>query len=243
MKKIVSIIAILTIGFFVACSNDDASPLIVQTDDFFAELAISAIVGDTIGIVPGTSNQGTINYSINSQTPEGIFTIGQTYGELIVASDAVANLPIDSKVTLEVSVSKEGVSQISNVEITVVPPPVDISPWVGTVVVTEDLGFFVSMVEVPTSDLDNGILELSGGDPFDFFCSAGTPTVIIKFGQLTSATEGPVTVEKQNFPCYGGSETMEGTGTYNTVTKVITLDFTYSGSFPISGTKVITPKE
>ncbi|AUP80604.1 cadherin repeat domain-containing protein [Flavivirga eckloniae] len=242
MKKLIYIIIVL--GCFSACTTEHVKPLIVQTDDFVGELAISAVVGDTIGTIPGTSTKGTVTYTINSQTPADIFSVDETYGELIVASDAVANLPINSMVVLEVSVSKEGVSQISNVEITVVPPPVDVTPWVGTVLVTQ-IDFFSGLPvtkEVPATDIDNGQLLLSGGDPFDLFCDENSE-IIITFGQLTTATVGPVTIS-QPFICYGGTNlNIDGTGTYNTETKEILIDFNITGDFEFPGSRTITPKE
>jgi len=114
-----------------SCSSNDESTddgggsgdePIVTVADFSSVIEEGSVAnGDVLGNVTGTSNQGSVNFELTSQTPAGAMSINATNGELSVAdaTQFVAN----EQVTGVVTITKDAVTKTANVTIDVVPIP------------------------------------------------------------------------------------------------------------------------
>jgi len=131
-----------------SCNNleDDDPGLIVTVADFSLTLEEGTIAdGEVIGQVRGTSNQGSVNFEITSQTPTGALTIDPTIGELTVAD--VSHFISDEQISAVVTITKDDIVKTSNLKIAVVPPvtitcdtplgtPIDLSAFRGDLVIS-----------------------------------------------------------------------------------------------------------
>lgn len=71
-------------------SNDEQETVItVSTSDFATSLNENPENGQVIGAVEGTTNQGSVVFSISEQTPEGSFEIDAITGELSVSDESI----------------------------------------------------------------------------------------------------------------------------------------------------------
>ncbi|WP_394972819.1 cadherin repeat domain-containing protein [uncultured Croceitalea sp.] len=245
MKKLY-IFPIILLVLLIACTTeDDSKPTVLTTADHIIDIQDNVIVGDTIGIVPGTSNKGTISYEIVSQTPDGAFTIGETYGELIVADASLISSETNPQMTLEVMVSKEDLNKISNVIINVSMAAecldVDLSFWEDTITIEEDGSSHV--VEGVGTAGECGILTLAVTDFIDFLCDQEGELLLRFIPSENDDTTGMVIIDEMEYACDGfATILLSGTGEYDISTGTILLDYAYEGlgPFPITGSKIIT---
>ncbi|MCB0455675.1 MAG: cadherin repeat domain-containing protein, partial [Aequorivita sp.] len=73
-----------------ACSKDSDAPnpfeITVTTSDFSKTMDENPSNGQLIGIVSGSTNEGSVTFSITEQNPAGAFSIDPASGELKVAN-------------------------------------------------------------------------------------------------------------------------------------------------------------
>ncbi|MFS4467851.1 cadherin repeat domain-containing protein [Maribacter sp. 2210JD10-5] len=229
MKYLSFLITCILIATLISCSEEEIKPTVVSTEDYSAETFSTVMVGDTVGVVPGTSNKGTVAYTILSQTPQGAFTIGESYGELIVADASAFDPVANPEMNLMVEVRKEDVSKTSNVTISVVEgaacPQVDLSPWMGNLSVVEE-GFDV--LEGVGSGDECGILVVSVLDPFavDVGCDQETMMTLQLQPSSEGENNGTVTAENQRYDCLVDTPLeFDATGSYDIDSGIITLDY------------------
>ena len=86
IKRFSYFIAIICLIASLSCDNKE-DPVTVSTADFTTTIDENPTTGASIGTVTGTTNRGSVTFSIASQTPTGAMAIDATTGELTVAEN------------------------------------------------------------------------------------------------------------------------------------------------------------
>ena len=129
MKKLNTILSLkILIAFvalnFVSCSKDSDEPdqpettITVSTQDFSTTMDENPTNGQVIGIVQGSTNQGSVTFSIMEQTPSGAFSIDPSSGELKVADEIIFDFENNPVITGTVKVANGTVFENAAVTIT-----------------------------------------------------------------------------------------------------------------------------
>jgi hypothetical protein len=102
--KLISSLAIALLFTIFSCSSDDSGSTNNQITLQNLEVSTNEnpTVGQTIGTVLATGN-GTLSFSITSQTPSGALNINSATGELTVADAALFDYEANSSITATVS--------------------------------------------------------------------------------------------------------------------------------------------
>ena len=104
LKK--GILLIFTSILIVSCSSDeDANETIVTVSNLTKNIDENSLQGSIIGMVNGSSNTGTVNFSIVNQIPNGALAINATTGELTIADETVFDFETNPSITASVRVS------------------------------------------------------------------------------------------------------------------------------------------
>jgi len=108
-NKLFTVICILSV---FACSKDDNTdppppPNSISASNFTASIEENPTAGFVLGTVQATAGQGTLNYSITSQTPNGALAINGTTGELSIANNALFDYETNPTIQATVSVSDD----------------------------------------------------------------------------------------------------------------------------------------
>lgn len=107
--------------FFISCSKDSEEP--VQTEKTIITENLSVTIdenptnGQLIGTVQGSTNEGSVTFSITEQTPAGAFSIDAASGELKVADESLFDFEINPTITGIVKVSNGSVFENASVTI------------------------------------------------------------------------------------------------------------------------------
>ena len=88
----------------------------LNVQDFTATIDENPTNGDVIGLVQATGD-GTLSFSITSQTPAGALSIDANTGELTVADAALFDFETNSVITTTISVDNSGNTQTANATI------------------------------------------------------------------------------------------------------------------------------
>ncbi|MDC6367793.1 MULTISPECIES: hypothetical protein [Flavobacteriaceae] len=228
---------------------NDSKPLVVQTSDFNLTIEEGeVIIGDTLGIVQGTSNKGTVSFEFASQTPENSMRLDAVTGVLTVADESL--FIAETQVQGTVTVSKDNVAENMNITITVeeattaCPSPIfNVFTWTGNLN-SEDVGFGTSpAVGLPSPSCDQLIIQ---GDILGYGCEL-VPEIVLTFTpDSEGATTGTVNGTQQSWECFEGENfalDFPFDGTYNETTGVIQIgyEFYFEGEFSFDGQLIITP--
>ncbi len=107
---------------FISCSKDSNDPdpfeTTVTTSDFSKTIDENPTNGQVIGTVSGTTNEGSVTFSITEQTPSGAFSIDATSGELKVADEMLFDFETNPTITGNVKVTNGTVYKNASVVIT-----------------------------------------------------------------------------------------------------------------------------
>lgn len=99
----------------VSCSKDSDDPtpadITVTTSDFSKTIDENPSIGQVIGTLQGTTNEGSVTFSITEQSPSGSFLIDASSGELKVADVAVFNFETNPIITGTVKVANGAISK------------------------------------------------------------------------------------------------------------------------------------
>lgn len=106
----------------ISCSKDsedtpETSEVTVTTSNFLATIDENPSEAQLIGTVVGTTNQGSVAFSITEQTPAGAFSINTTTGELKVANEALFDFETNPTISGTVKVANGAVSENASVTI------------------------------------------------------------------------------------------------------------------------------
>ena len=110
LSRLLLVFAILN---FSSCSKDSDDPIAetitVSTSDFSVTMDENPTKGQIIGTVSGSTNQGTVSFSITEQNPSGAFSIDATSGELKVADESLFDFETNPIITGTVKVANGAV--------------------------------------------------------------------------------------------------------------------------------------
>ncbi len=116
-----SILLLFLMFTFISCSKDSDDPLplekTITTSDFSVSIDENPEHGKLIGTVSGSTNEGTLSFSVVEQSPEDAFSIDATTGDLKVADPDLFNFEIYPILTGTVKVANGTLFEIATVTI------------------------------------------------------------------------------------------------------------------------------
>ena len=115
IKRLLFSTAIILLAASLSCKKED--PITVTTADFTTTLDENPANGTAIGTVTGSTNRGSVTFSISTQTPAGAMAIDGTTGELTVADASHFDFETNPTITASVTVANGTVSETSGVTI------------------------------------------------------------------------------------------------------------------------------
>lgn len=245
-NSIYSITICIAIVSFISCEVDIIKPTVVSTSDYTIEILDFVKVGDTVGIIPGTSNEGSVNFDIISQNPAGAFSVDSNYGELVVLDPDLVKASLNPQITLTVNVSKVNITETSNVTIDLIECGVsdaDLSLWDGKSLNIESQTFS----PFPTTATGIGIskcgsLEITGEDVLGFCFQVNNTLILSLNPSQNDPTVGTVTMSRIPLGCFDVD--VMGAGDYDSNTGIINITydlFDLGESDPfVTGTATIT---
>ncbi len=121
LKKLCSGLLIsFSVILFISCSSEDDSSneTSVSVADFLITIAENPQVGQLLGTISGSTNQGDVIFQITQQTPLGALEINSETGELLVADSEAFNFEARNEVSGIVKVSNGIVSKNADIQIT-----------------------------------------------------------------------------------------------------------------------------
>ena len=211
-----------------SCNEDDSQPTYISTADLTLETFSSVVVNDTIGTVFGTSNKGSVFFSILSQSPKGAIKI-DTKGNLIVADVTAFNSVDNSVITAEIAIGKEEVQKTATVTIDILSCP-NVDPFIGTNIIFTSSFSDTAMV---TGEMQTGntcSIVYTGIDPLFTFldCDQETNLTILLSPSKEDPTIGNLTMKKQAYGCSKDESnfTVDGEGTYNVANNEFIFNYT-----------------
>ncbi|HET8886744.1 MAG TPA: cadherin repeat domain-containing protein [Salinimicrobium sp.] len=101
-----------------SCSSDDSEEtgeIIVTAANFEVTIDENPEPGQVLGIIEGSTNQGTVIFSIDDQTPDGAFNIDENSGELTVADETLFKFDLNPVLNAVVSVTNADVVEYADV--------------------------------------------------------------------------------------------------------------------------------
>ena len=136
MKKLILIFTVLIGITILSCSSDDNDELIitVDTSDVVFTIDENPTIDQEIGIVPGTTNQGNISFSIVNQTPNDAFVIDSATGKLTVLNETLFDFETNPILIGIIKVANGAISKNSNLTINI--NDIDETIYHGDVVLT-----------------------------------------------------------------------------------------------------------
>ena len=132
---------------FTQCSDnsdDPATPNItVSTSDFTTTIEENPTTGTVLGTIQGTTNSGSVTFSLTSESVAGAFSVNSASGQLSVADASLFDFETNPTLTGTVRVANGSISETSNITVTLtdvneVGPP---TIWGGAkITFTKDAG-------------------------------------------------------------------------------------------------------
>ena len=142
---------------FTACEDDteDVMTTIVEAEDFTITIDEDVNVGQYLGQIQGSTNNGTVTYEISSESPEGAFNLDAETGDLRVLDALLFDYEENQTITAVVKVANGGVSANSNVT-------VHLNDVVEEPLTAED--FYTEMQEDPENNKIIGTIEATAAE-------------------------------------------------------------------------------
>lgn len=206
MKKTLKLTSLLTLLVMLttfSCSKDDEVNYEIATQDLTITFSENPANGDIVGTVQAEGN-GTLIFSITSQTPIGALSINDTTGELTVADATLFDFEINPIITTNITVSNSenteslmatiNLGNINELSIDDFSEAIDENPINGDVI---------------------GTVQASGDGTLSYSITSQTPAGALGI----DATTGEVTV---------ADATLFDYETYPTITADISVDNTVS---------------
>lgn len=108
---------------FTQCGKDDdggtpASEITVSTANFSTSIAENPTTGTVLGTVTGTTNSGSVNFSLATESVTGAMSINSGNGQLTVADETVFDFETNPSITGTVEVANGSVKKTANITIT-----------------------------------------------------------------------------------------------------------------------------
>jgi len=120
MKNLLAPIIILTILAIYSCDDSTIEPTVETTlsvSPFTGSIDEGIAAGTFIGTVSGSTNQGTLSYSLGNISPAGAIAIASSTGDITVADALVFDFETNPQITATVTASNDGISEDADVTI------------------------------------------------------------------------------------------------------------------------------
>lgn len=177
MKTIYLVMLVAVLPFF-SCNNDDDATANneISVEDLSIAMDENPTNGQSVGSVQ-TDGDGTLSFSISSQTPTGALSINSSTGELTIADAAVFDFETNPEITATISVV--GTTNTGTVTISLI-----------NVEETNIQDFTVAFDENPANGEVVGTVQVDGNGPFSFSIASQSPAGALDI----NATTGELTV-------------------------------------------------
>lgn len=101
----------------VTINLNDLEEVTVSTTDFTVTIDENPINGQVLGMVEGSTNEGSVTFTITDESIAGTFSINETNGELAVKNREYFDFEVNPKLLATVEVRNGTVSKNSNVTV------------------------------------------------------------------------------------------------------------------------------
>jgi len=117
--KILQILPLLAIVVLsvTSCEKDPVEPTI-SLEDFTVTVDENIAEGTSLGTISGSTNTGTLRYSLTTQTPAMALSINPSSGELTVQSEAAFNFEENNVILATVVAENQVVSKTATITVT-----------------------------------------------------------------------------------------------------------------------------
>jgi len=104
MRKSFFLLVVMVLVFIQACKTTDNNvipniPPTITASDFTGSIDENSATGTSIGTIEATTSEGTLSYSINSQSPAGAVALDASTGEFTVADATIFDYETNKSVT------------------------------------------------------------------------------------------------------------------------------------------------
>lgn len=135
--------SIIAIFYLASCSSDEEDPQIfLTTEDFKVEIDENPVNGQVIGSITGSTNSGTLSYSIISQTPTGAFSVDPNSGSLKVLDESIFDFEVNPSIIGVVEVTNGQLNELSKVTIDLLDVEEDVFNGNITLTTQEEINSF-----------------------------------------------------------------------------------------------------
>ena len=161
-KNLFSFLFLSILLSFTACEDDieDVIVTTVETEDFTTTIDENVKVGDSIGKIQGSTNNGSVIFKITSETPEGAFNLDTETGVLRVLDELLFDFEENYQLKAVVNVVNGGVSAKSNIT-------VYLNDIIEDPLVAED--FYTELEEDPENGKIIGVIDAAAGEGSLYF--------------------------------------------------------------------------
>jgi len=216
-KRFTYFIAVIGLIAALSCDNNE-DPVTVSTADLTITVDENPSNAQILGTVTGTTNQGSVTFSIASQAPVGAIAIDSSTGELTVADATQFDFETNPSITATVTVANGAVSETANVTInlnnmgdavTLADETISMdenpsnAQIISTLTATVDSGTASYSISSQTPagafalDATSGELTVLDATLIDFETSP-TLTVVVTATNGTASDDGTITVNLNN---------------------------------------------
>ncbi|MBT8220849.1 MAG: cadherin repeat domain-containing protein [Bacteroidia bacterium] len=122
---------------FTQCSKDSSDPgtpdITVTASDFSTTIAENPTAGMVLGIIQGSTNSGSVTFSLTSESVAGAFSVNSSSGQLSVADATLFDFEINPTLTGTVRVANGSISKTANITVTLTDVDEMVAPtiWGG----------------------------------------------------------------------------------------------------------------
>ena len=214
MKNTLKLIAITLLFTTFSCNNDDDINYEITTEDLVVAFDENPTDGDAVGTVQASGN-GTLSYSITSQTPTGALSIGAATGALTVADAALFDFETNPTITANISISNS-----ENTETITATINLNNENELST------QNFTATIDENPTDGQVLGTVQATGDGTLSFSITSQSPTGALNI----NTTTGELTVADPNLfdfetnPVLTADILVDNSGNTETITATINLN-------------------
>jgi len=215
--KLTSLLALTLLITIFSCSEDDAAIInnVISVQDLTTVIDENPTVGQIVGTVVTTQTVGggTINYSIDSQTPVGALSINATTGEVTVADTTLFDFEENPVLTAVVSVS----GAVNTATVTV---------NLNNVSELNIQDFTTAIDENPTNGDVVGTVQATGDGTLAYSITSQTPTGALNIDAVTGelSVADATLFDYETNPTITASILVDNSGTSDTLTLTINLN-------------------
>ena len=114
MKKMIYVFMVSCLLLNACKNNDEVDLATITAEDFEATVAENQTVGALIGKVNAKTDQGTLTFTIVTQSIAGAVAINSEAGTITVANASVFNFEVNQRITGQIKIQNAGVEKSIN---------------------------------------------------------------------------------------------------------------------------------